>query len=219
MKLIATALVIGTLVGAAALPARAQEAPEVPPPHEMGGGGGPGMRAMAGAHQHMNVSLRAYNNQANGNVYTMVGIERLRSSGDGWFGGFGWYQGFNLGMTPGVDAASHGGLILGKDFGHGPLTLGIGVLLGMGCDVVASPTLTFSDFAAYFVGEPRISLGWVMHPHAELKLSAGYLASTSMGQAAGPTAMLTLSAIKLGMGHAKGREMGPGMGPCPECGR
>lgn len=211
MKIMA-ALVIGATVGSMALPARAQEAPEK---DTLGGGGGPGMHgmggmhAMGGAHQHMNGGLRFYNNQANGNLYTMVGFERLHSSANGWFGGMGWYKGLNLGMTPGADMAGHGGLLLGKDFGQGPLTLGIGVMVGMGYDLVASPTLTFSDFAAYFVGEPRVSLGWVMHPHAELKLSAGYLASTSMGQAAGPTVMLTLSGIKMGMGK----------GHCPGCGR
>lgn len=217
MKVAATVLAIGALVGTMGLPAIAQETPESPPQEDMGGGAGPGMGGMhamgMGGHKHMNWSLRAYNNQANGNLYTMMGMEMLRSSDRGWFGGFGWYKGLNLGAGAGADMASHGGLIVGKDFGEGPLTLGVGLMLGMGYDLVASPTLTFSGFDAYFVGEPRISLGWVMNPHAELKLTAGYLATTNMAQAGGPTLMLTLSAIRMGMGmHGMG-----GGAMCPDC--
>lgn len=178
---------------------------------------GMGMRGhpgMGGGHKHMGWGLRAFNNQTNGSIYTMVGMEKVRSSPNGWFGGFGWYKGLNLGAMAGADMASHGGLIVGKDFGQGPLTLGVGLMLGMGYDLVASPALTFSGFDAYFVGEPRLSLGWVMHPHAELKLTAGYLATTNMATAAGPTAMLTLSMIKLGMG---GGRHGMGAGMCPHC--
>ncbi|HEY9855607.1 MAG TPA: hypothetical protein V6D05_07710 [Stenomitos sp.] len=210
MKCAATTLLIGALVGTIAMPAIAREAPNAP--DDMAG---PGMRGMGGGHRHMNWVLRAYNNRANGNVYTMMGMEMLRSSANGWYGGFGWYKGLNLGMTPGADAASQGGLLVGKDFGEGPLTLGVGLLVGLGYSLVASPTLTFSNFAAYFVGEPRINLGWVMGPHAELELSAGYLGTTSPSMAGGPTVMLTLSMIRMGM--MKG--MGAGGGMCPTCGR
>lgn len=204
MKRLATALMTGVMVGSLSVPAIAQQASDMP--------GGPGMY---GGHKHMNVVLRAYNNQANGNVYTMMGMEMLRSMPNGCYGGFGFYKGINLGAAAGADAAAHGGLLVGKDFGTGPLTVGVGALLGMGYDLVASPTLTFSDFAAYFVGEPRISVGWVMNPHAELSLTAGYLATTNPSQAGGPTLMLTMSMIRMGWGHMRGGggAWGPHMGP------
>lgn len=212
MKFAATVLVIGALLGSTAMPAIAHDHPEAPAPDDTGGGGGPGM-GMMGAHKHMGWGVRAYNNQANGNLYTMIAMEAVRSSAMGWFGGFGWYKGLNLAVTAGADMASHGGFLMGKDFGQGPVTFGVGLLLGMGYDLVASPTLTFTGFDAYFVGEPRVSLGWVMNPHAELKLTAGYLGTTNMAQAGGPTVTLTLSAIKLG----KGAVHGHGAGACPHC--
>lgn len=216
MKFAATTLLIGALVGSIGAPAMAQEVPDEDQwgggggPH-MGMGGGPGMGTMGtGAHKHMNLVLKAFNNQATGNTYTMLGMELLRSSASGWYGGFGCYKGLNLGVTAGADMAGHGGALFGKDFGAGPLTLGVGLLLGMGYNLTASPTLTFSNFAAYFVGEPRLNLGWVMSPHAELSVSAGYLATTNPTAAGGPTLMLTLSMIHMGMGH---------MGMGPTCGR
>ncbi len=209
MKVAATVLAIGALVGTTALPALAHDHTD-----GMGGGGGPGM-GMMGGHKHKGFALRAFNNMANGSTYTMMGMEAVRMSPMGWYGGMAWYKGINLGVTAGADMASHGGLLMGKEFGEGPLTFDVGVMLGMGYDLVASPTLTFSGFDLYFVGEPRIGIGWVMSPHSELKLSAGYLASSNMGAAAGPTVTLTFSAIRLGMRH--GMRHGPGMGECPDC--
>lgn len=197
MKLAATALVIGTLVGSAGLPAFAMEG-------RAGGGGGPDLMERARGHRHMNGVLRCFPNQASGNTYTMVGMERVRSTENGWYGGYGCYSGLNLAQTAGAGIASHGGFLFGKDFGEGPLTFGVGMLLGMGYDLSASPNLTFSNFGAYFVGEPRLNLGWVMSPYCELALSAGYLATTHMGHASGPTFMLTLSKIRMGMGRMRG---------------
>lgn len=187
----AKAMAIGALmVGATALPALANG-------HSChmreGGGGGESCRMQPFAKQ-WGLSGRAFANRGgNGNVYTMMGLEMLKAHDDGWNGGFGVYRGMNLGDQTNVDATMHGGFLFGRDFDMGAMSLGLGVLLGGGCITTVSPTVTFSNFGAFFAGEPRVSLGFNLGPSHRLALTGSYLATTRMSQVSGPAVTLTLS--------------------------
>ncbi|HEY9899491.1 MAG TPA: hypothetical protein V6D00_09945 [Pantanalinema sp.] len=184
----ASVLAIGTMVlGVTALPALAHD--------HMGGGGGGEACRMQPFTKQWGLSARAFANQGgNGSVYTMLGLEMRKVNDDGWSGGFAMARGMNLGDQSNVDATTLGGFLFGKEFGMGSFSLGLGVLLGGGCIVTASPTLAFSNFGAFFAGEPRVSLGLDLGENHRLSLTGSYLATTRMGQVSGPAITLTWSA-------------------------
>lgn len=142
--------------------------------------------------RRFNVVGRALMDQGNGATYTMLGVEMRAFNPEGWNCGFGMYRGLNLADQTSVDAQSQGGFLFGKDTDVGPVIVGTDVLGGMGGGIVASPTLTFSNFGVYFLVEPRISLAVRPMSIFEIRLSGSYLVTTRPNQASGPAVMLTL---------------------------
>lgn len=185
-----TAMTIGLLMlGATAVPAFANGYHM-----RMGGGGGGDACRMQPFTKAWGLSGRVFANQGgNGHVYTMMGLEMVKAHDDGWNGGFALYRGMNLGDQTNVDATTHGGFLFGKDFDLGGLNLGLGVLIGGGCITTVSPTLTFSNFGAFFAGEPRVSVGVNLGEGHRLSLTGSYLATTRMSQVSGPALTLTFS--------------------------
>lgn len=179
--------------------ALAQEAPPPPAPPTPGTAPTPGRPAWR---HEVNWSVRQFDNaQGGGAMFTQLGLSLKGVNPDGWFGGIGCYKGLNLVDQTNVDAESHGGLMGGKLWDIGPATLGVGALLGMGYIVSVTPTLGFSNFGAYLVGEPEVSLGWVVTPHVDVTLAASYEATTRPNQVGGPAVSLTLSMVKWGHPH------------------
>ncbi|MBO9542277.1 hypothetical protein J7643_16935 [bacterium] len=184
--------IAATVLGTTALPAFAGD-------HMCGGGGGAvaagtGACVMQPYTKQWGLSGRVFANQGgNGHVYTMMGLEMLKVNDDGWSGGFAMFRGLNLGDQTNVDATTHGGFLVGKAFDLGAMSLGLGVLLGGGCIITVSPTLGFSNFGAFFAGEPRVSLGLNMDERHSLTLTGSYLATTRMSQVSGPAVTLTWS--------------------------
>jgi hypothetical protein len=177
----------------------------------MGGGGGmDGDRRMMKAHRgsaghkHYNMVIQPYWNMNQDAIYTLFGMEMIKQDSLGWKGGFGMYGGMNFGVTNQTNTFHYGGAIMGKDFTAGPLTLGIGALLGFGKTANILPAVLPAGINNYYmfgVGAPRIGLAWTVYDRMEIGLDASYLFTTNPNIGHSPAVSLRLSTISWGGHH------------------
>ncbi len=211
---IAAGIAVGTACLGLAPPAVAHAASGACPDCEMrmmrpGGGGGmddDDMRMMqahraSGGHKHFNLVVQPYWNMNQDAIYTLLGMEMLKQDSLGWKGGFGMYGGMNFGVTSQTNTFHYGGAIMGKDFSAGPLTLGIGALLGFGKTANVLPAVLPAGITNYYmfgVGAPRIGLAWTLYDRMEIGLDASYLFTTNPTIGNSPAVSLRLSTISWG---------------------
>lgn len=178
---------------------------------DYGGGGGRRMdrrmmrAAHGGGHKHFNLVVQPYWNLNSDQIFTLLGLEMVKQDSLGWKGGLGMYSGMNLGISTQTNTFSYGGVIFGKDWTAGPLSLTSGVLLGFGRTANILPDVLpsgISNFYMFGVAAPRLGLAWTVYDRMEIGVDASYLFTTQAGVGHSPAVSLRLSTISWGRrGH------------------